>query len=113
MDSARILAGANLGADGAVGGSGADSDTYGAGAIGSVKIAGAITSSFIGAGVDPVDQTFGNADDTLAGTAASDSIKSITAKSADQATRFEAGAFGKALLPKTINVTQDPRFKVL
>jgi uncharacterized delta-60 repeat protein len=113
MDSARILAGANLGADGAVGGSGADADTYGPGAIGSVKIAGAITSSFIGAGVNPVDQTFGNANDTLAGSGASDLIKVISARSADQATRFEAGALGKALLPKLVNATQDPRFRVL
>ena len=35
------------------------------------------------------------------------------AKSADQASRFEAGAIKKANLPKTIDVTQDNRFKIL
>jgi len=35
------------------------------------------------------------------------------AKSADQATRFEAGVFGRVLLPKSVDVTADPRFKVL
>lgn len=114
MDSARVLSGANLGADGLVGGAAgtADADTYGAGAIGSIRVSGAITKSFIGAGVDPVDSTFGNSNDKVIGGTTS-KISSIKAKSADQATLFEAGSFGKASLPKTVNVLQDPRFKVL
>ena len=107
MDNARVLSGANMGADGTIGGS------YAAGAIGSIKVSGAITSSFIGAGVNPVDRTFGNMDDTLMGSAASDRIQSITARGADQASRFEAGAFGSVRLPKTIDVLHDPRIKVL
>ena len=113
MDSARIISGANLGADGAVGGSGANADTYGAGAIGLIRISGAITSSFVGAGVASIDQTFGNADDKLVGTSTADRIRSIVARSADQATRFEAGTFGKVLLPKLVKVTDDSRFKTL
>jgi uncharacterized delta-60 repeat protein len=114
LDNARILSGANLGADGLVSGtgSGANDDTYGQGAIGSIKVKGTITSSFIGAGVNPVDETFGNTGDQLVGGTAS-SIGSITAKSADQASRFEAGAIKKAMLPKKIDVSQDSRFKIL
>lgn len=114
LDNARILSGANLGADGLVSGtgSGANDDSYGKGAIGSINVKGAITSSFIGAGVNPVDQTFGNTGDQLVGGTAS-SIASITAKSADQASRLEAGAIKKAKLPKTIDITQDTRFKIL
>jgi uncharacterized delta-60 repeat protein len=114
LDNARILSGANLGADGLVSGSGsgANDDTYGAGAIGSLKVKGAIASSFVGAGVNPVDQTFGNTGDQLVGGTAS-SIGSITAKSADDASRFEAGSIKKAKLSKTIDVTADSRFKIL
>ena len=45
------------------------------------EVKGAITASFIGAGVNPVDQTFGNTGDQLVGGTAS-SIGSIKAKSA-------------------------------
>ena len=112
MDSARVLSGANLGADGMVGGSGPDADSYGAGSIGSIKVSGTITSSFVGAGVNPVDRTFGNSDDKVIG-GRSSSIGSITAKGAESATRFEAGAILRARLPKAINVAKDARFRVL
>ena len=36
----QVLAGANFGADGRLGGSGADADSYGAGDIGRVRIGG-------------------------------------------------------------------------
>ncbi|HXE52682.1 MAG TPA: hypothetical protein VN541_06680, partial [Tepidisphaeraceae bacterium] len=107
-----LLSGANLGDDGAVGGTGTAQDHYGAGAIGTIKVTGGITSSFIGAGVDPVDTTFGNNNDRVIGGAAS-AIRSLTAKTADQSSTFEAGAFGKVRLPKTVSVFQDSRFKVL
>jgi len=112
LTNARVLSGANLGADGAVGGSGANADTYGAGSIGSIKVKGRIITSFIGAGANPVDQTFGNTNDTVVGGPAS-LIRSISAKSADQASRFEAGAFGVVKLPKLVKVLQDSRFRVL
>ena len=113
LDNARVLSGANLGADGAVGGAGLNADSYGEGSIGTIKVTGAVTSSVIEAGVNPVDQTFGNADDTLSGSAAADAIRSISAKSADRASRFEAGNFGKILLPGKVNPMTDMRFLVL
>ena len=113
LANARILSGTNLGADGQVGGNGADQDTYAAGSIGTIKVKGAITTSFVGAGVNPVDSTFGNSDDKLAAGSVSSIIHLISAKSADSASRFESGAFGKALLPKLITIAGDARFKVL
>lgn len=112
LNNARILSGANLGADGAVGGAGLNADKYGAGAIGSIRVAGAITSSFIGAGVDPVNQTFGDTDDKVIGGAASD-IRSLAAGSADNASRFEAGAFRHVRVGSTTAIQSDPRFRVL
>ena len=112
LASARILSGANLGADGMIGGTGANADSYGAGAIGSIRVAGAITSSFIGAGVNPVDQTFGNADDKVIG-GSSSAIHLLIARSADSASRFEAGAFGQMRIPLAVDVTRDQRFRLL
>ncbi len=66
MTNARILSGANLGDDGLVGGTGASQDTFGPGSIGFLRVTGAIASSFVGAGVDPVDTTFGNSNDKAA-----------------------------------------------
>ena len=112
LDSARLLSGANLGADGMVGGSGPNADTYGPGAIGSIKIAGTIKSSFIGAGVQPVGTTFGGSGDKGVG-GASSAIRFLSARGADQASRFEAGAFGRVKLPAMVDVLHDPRFRTL
>lgn len=111
LDNAHVLSGANLGADGRLGGSGADADTFAAGSIGLIHVSGGIASSFIGAGVNPVDRTFGNSDDKAAG--ASSAIHAILARSADGASRFEAAAFGHAILGKPIAVSADPRFRIL
>lgn len=111
LNDARILSGANLGTDGAIGGTNSDADSFGPGSIGTIKVTGAIKSSFIGAGVNPVDSTFGNNNDISAGSGST--IHSIVARSADSASRFEASAFGKIKLPATVNVLSDPRFRVL
>jgi hypothetical protein len=111
LANARILSGANLGTDGAIGGTGTDADSFGAGSIRSIRVKGTITSSFIGAGVNPVDSTFGNDNDRLAGPGST--IGSIAAKGADSASRFEAGAFGKPRLPKLVDAVTDSRFRIL
>jgi len=113
LSNARILSGANLGSDGAVGGSGADQDVFGPGSIGAIRIAGGITASFIGAGVIPTGQTFGGSQDTLAGTAAGDIIRSLTALAADDASRFEAGGFGHVRVGGATSIQDDPRFRIL
>jgi len=111
LDNAHILSGANLGADGQLGGTGANADTFAPGAIGSIQVAGDITSSFIGAGVDPVDRTFGNSNDKSAGSPSA--IHSVAARSADNASRFEASSFGRIHLGAPIDLTSDARFRVL
>ena len=110
MEKALILSGANFGNDGHLGG--VDPDTFGAGSIGAIRVSGNITSSFIGAGVDPVDSVFGNSDDKAAGTNPS-VIHSILAASADSATHFEATAFSRVVIGQTIDPTSDPRFRIL
>lgn len=113
LKGAQILAGVALGSDNAVGGLGSAADTYGVGAINSLKVSGAISGAFVGAGVNPVDDLFGNGNDTEAGGALS-IIKSINArKGADANTRFEAAAIGSAKLPKKVDPTMDSRFKIL
>ncbi len=110
ITGATILVGANLGADGQLGGAGTDADTFGAGLIGTIHSLGTIDSSFIGAGVNPVDGTFGNANDKAAGAGL---IKLIIAKGGASNTKFEASAFGKARLPTKVDPATDGRFVVL
>jgi hypothetical protein len=110
ITNATVLAGANLGDDGQVGGTGFNADTYGAGTIASLRAAGAINNSFVGAGVVPGSSGFGSSDDTSAGASV---IKTISASGGATGTKFEASAFGVAALPKKINPTTDSRFIVL
>lgn len=110
MAGATVLAGANLGSDGLLGGTGSAQDSFAAGTIDALDVTGAISSSFIGAGVAPFDGTFGSGSDTAAGVGL---IKLLHARSADAATRFESSAFGVADLPRKVNVATDPRFSVL
>ena len=112
LTNAKVMAGANLGADGEFGGSAANADTFGTGAIGKFRVSGAIVASTVAAGLDPVDATFFDNDDRVTGGAAS-VIRSISAASADDATRFIAGAFGKARLGTKVTPATDPRFRVL
>jgi uncharacterized delta-60 repeat protein len=111
LTGAKILAGANLGADADFGGTGADADTYSGASIGFLKVGGQIVGSTIGAGLDPVDSTFLDDDDRVVGGEAS-FIKSIIAKGADDTTRFVAGKFGKIKLGGK-PAPNDPRFEIL
>jgi hypothetical protein len=109
LDHAKILAGANLGDDAQFGGTGSNADTYGASAIKSVKVRGAISQSIVGAGLNPVDTTFGNDDDVVTPGSA---IGTLSAKSADETSQFYAAAFKSAKLPKKIkDISADPRFR--
>ena len=112
LNGAKLLAGANLGADGEFGGTGASADTYGAAQIGKIKVGGQIVGSTVGAGLDPVDATFLDEDDRVVGGTAS-LIRSITAKGADESSRFLAGSFGKVKLGAKVTPTVDARFRVL
>ena len=82
-----------------------------------LKVTGDIASSFVGAGVDPVDATFGNSNDKAAaasgGKAVTSLIRKSSAHSADSASRFEAKAFGQVVVGKSVDVTKDGRFRIL
>ncbi len=110
ISGASILAGANLGADGVLGGSVAD--IYGPGQIFTVNVTGGIANSLIGAGVNPADGIFGNGNDASAGGGL---IKAITVKGGiDNNTRFEASAFPKVIhIPAKASPVGDARFVVL
>ena len=71
LSNSLILAGANLGADGALGGTGADADTFAAGRLGTVIIRGNMVNSIIGAGITPVDGKFKDSTDSTVGGALS------------------------------------------
>jgi uncharacterized delta-60 repeat protein len=109
LDHAKILAGANLGDDAQFGGTGSSADIYGASVIKSVKVRGAISQSIVGAGLNPVDTTFGNDDDVVTPGSA---IGTLSARSADENSRFYAAAFKSARLPKKIkDIPSDARFR--
>lgn len=62
VTNAHILAGADLGADGRIGGG---DDTFAAASLRLLQVLGSINGSTIGAGLDPVDGIFGNGNDAL------------------------------------------------
>jgi hypothetical protein len=109
LSSAMVLAGANLGTDGKLGGG---DDTFAAASIGRIAAKGAVATSIVEAGVNPTNGVFGDSDDQLTG--AGSTIQSILVKSgADQQSRFIAGSIGKARLPENAVPGTDPRLQVL
>jgi hypothetical protein len=113
LSSAKVLAGADFGSDGQVGGTGTAADSYRAGTIGKVKVAGQAKSSLVAAGLQPMNAVFLDSDDQVMGGSAS-SIGTITVRGGtDTATRFVAGSFGKAKLPGAVDVSSDERFRVM
>ena len=71
-----VLAGAKLGADSALGGTGVNADTFGPGSIGTVLISGSMTNSIAGGGFTPLDGKFGDANDgTLGGRIAAFTVR--------------------------------------
>ena len=65
------------------------------GSIGVLRVTGDITSSFIGAGVNPVDSTFGNSNDKAAtattGNSTASLIRRLTAQTADDHESLRSG----------------------
>ncbi len=104
-----ILAGANFGADGVLGGG---DDTFAAGSINAVRVGGAVTGSVIAAGLDLVDDILLNGNDVLLPGGV---IKSLLVTGiADPASRFlAAGLPVKAKVGGVAVVTAaDPRFQL-
>jgi RHS repeat-associated protein len=116
ISQSLILAGADLGADHALGGSGADADTFAPGTIGAVSIGGNVVAGVIAAGLTTTNAVLKDGDDAILGGITS-SIASLVVKgAADSASYFATGIF-KAK-PKiggvTIDLTiADPRFLIV
>ncbi|HTK77469.1 MAG TPA: hypothetical protein VL371_19550, partial [Gemmataceae bacterium] len=109
LSSAMVLAGANLGTDGKLGGG---DDAFAAASIGRIAVKGAVATSTMEAGVNPTNGAFGDSDDQLAG--GGSTIRQIVVKGGtDQQSRFIAGSIGKAKLPENAVPGTDPRLIVL
>ena len=74
LENSEILIGADLGADGQLGGTGANADAYSGGNLGDFLVSGSMISSCVRVGQDPVDGIFDNGNDVLLG----GSIDSVT-----------------------------------
>ena len=115
--ASTILAGADLGADHALGGVGLDGDTFARGFIGPVAIGGAVTSSVLAAGLNPTDGIFHNTpvnNDTIVAGIAS-RIAALTLRGTASADSYFAA--GRFLAPvriagAVIPTANDPRFFV-
>jgi hypothetical protein len=86
--------------------------SYGPGSIGRLTVRGSITHSLVGAGLDPVNGQFLDADDRVIGGAASVINSVLVGGGVDEASRFVAGAFRTARLPARVDPGADPRFVV-
>jgi uncharacterized delta-60 repeat protein len=113
VSGGRILAGADLGAGGKVGGTGTSADTFAAASIDKITVRGPVSGSVIGAGLDPVDGEFNDNDNVVVGGTAS-VIRSILIRGGvDPSTKVYAGAFGRIRAPGTIDPATSPNFEVL
>lgn len=95
LTDATILSGANLSTSG---------DFYAAGSIGSITVTGAVTDSLIGAGYNANNNAVLGGESSVIHTI-------VVKKGADADTRFIAGAFKTAKLPKPVDISTDPRFE--
>lgn len=110
VNAANLLAGANFGPDGQLGGG---DDTFAAGSIRSLRIQGNVNASVFAAGLNPVasDDLLNPADTLLPG----GTIQSIfVSGTADPASRFLAASLpGKAKIDgMAIDPVSDPRFQL-
>ncbi|MGC1560076.1 MAG: Ig-like domain-containing protein, partial [Bradyrhizobium sp.] len=93
LSHALLLIGADLGADGKLGGTGANADHFGQGELDQLSVGGSVIASRIRVGVDPVDGTLDDGTNTLIGGAASDIDQFSVEGTLDSATSIVAGAF--------------------
>ena len=100
LSDSLLLAGANLGADRALGGMATNGDSFTAGKIGGITVGGAVVKTVIGAGLSPVDTEFKDGNDQLIGTANSACIKSI----AVMGTLDNESLIGAFVLPAKVKI---------
>lgn len=108
---ALILAGADLGTDMALGGTGDDADLFFSGDFSKLYVKGSVTTSTFGAGLDPFNGVIGDGNDFVIGKKNS-SFGSIKVTGlADALSRFAAGKFSSAKIGGTsLDPNGDPRF---
>ncbi|HKA59929.1 MAG TPA: Ig-like domain-containing protein, partial [Gemmatimonadales bacterium] len=109
LENSEILIGADLGADGQLGGSGADADTYSGGDLGDLLITGSMISSSIRVGQDPVDGIFDNGDDVLLD-GSIDSIRIYGEMSDDSFFAADDLPLYARIEGARVNTETDPRF---
>lgn len=107
---AFILSGVSTGADARIGGG---NDSYATGRITKLSVGGSMSASFVGAGVNPVNGTFGDTDDVAIGGTSSAILSVSVKKGLDVSTVFASGLFGKAKIPQKVVPALDPHFRVL
>lgn len=86
--AANILAGAWLGSDGRLGGTGGAADTYAAGKITNLNVTRNVANTTVGAGYDPVDGVQRNGNDRIVGGTASSIVNLIVGNVAGATARF-------------------------
>jgi len=112
INTGRILAGANLGRDGRLGGAGLNADSFSFGQLLSLYVGNKILRGIIGVGLDPVNGVFDDGDDFIRGGAGS-KLGPVTVVSATTpTTRFLAGKYTGAVSINgaAINPKNDRRF---
>jgi hypothetical protein len=112
LSHALLLIGADLGADGKLGGTGANADQFGQGELDQLIVGGSVTASRIRVGVNPVDGVLDDGTNTLIGGAASDIDQISVEGSLDAATSIIAGAFPSQISigDKHVNPLADGHF---
>ena len=99
LRDATFLIGADLGADGQLGGSGAAADEFGPGHVGLFKVDGDVDDTTVRVGIDPVDGQFDNGNDKILGRAGNGIDKVEIGDSLSHDSLFQAG-----VLPHVVKV---------
>lgn len=108
--NAVILAGADLGTDLAIGGTGEEADLYFSGKFSKLTVKGSVTNSTFGAGLDPANNILNDGDDFVTGKKASTFGSIKVTGLVDPGSRFAAGKFSSIKLSGTkIDPNGDPR----
>ncbi len=111
---AKILAGANLGTDGRLGGTGGAADSFAAGNINAIVVTGKVQNSIVGAGLNPVNGVLNDGDDRIQNPAQS-KIGNVTIGSTmAQSARIVAGRFTGVVMVNGMvrNPATDSRFRI-
>jgi len=112
-DRATVLAGAHLGSDYRLGGTGASADTFSTASINKIDVRGEAIGSLFGAGLNRGNNVFLDNDDTVEGGDTSRINLIRVRKGIDATTRFVAGFVGKVRTSTPIDLAEDDRFVVL